>query len=63
MLSKRNNIKFSLYNNGNEIVDDFFESLLLRYQGSLETSMKETVFIFDSVQLMCYKFRKVKFRR
>ena len=33
------------------------------YKGNLETSMRESDFIFYSVQLMNYKFHKVNFRR
>ena len=39
------------------------ESLLSRYQIGLETSMRESDFIFDSVQLLYYKFHKINFKR
>ena len=39
-----------------------FEPLLSRYQGNLETSMRGSDFIFDSVQLMHYKCHKVNFK-
>ena len=42
------------YNDINEVVDELFESLHLRYQGNLETSVRGSDFIFDSVQLMYY---------
>ena len=58
----RNNIKFTLYSDVNKVIDELFESLRWRYQGNLETSMRESDFIFDSVQLMHYKCRKVNFR-
>ena len=57
------NIKFMSYNDANEVIDKLFESLHSRYQGNLETSMKRSEFIFDSVQLMYYKCHKVKFKR
>ena len=41
------NMKLTRYNNGNEVVDKFFESLLSKYQGNLETSMRGKDFIFD----------------
>ena len=63
MHSRSNNIKFTSYNDANEVVDKLFESLRSRYQGNLETSMRESDFIFDSVQMMYYKFHKVNFRR
>ena len=59
MHSKSNNIKFTPYNNANEVVDEPFESLLSRYQCTLETSMDRSEFIFDSVQLMYYKCYRV----
>ena len=51
------------YGNSNEVFDNFFESLLSRYQIGLETSMKGSDFIFDSVQQLYYKFHKINFRR
>ena len=63
MHSRRNNIKFTSYNNTNEVFDELFESLHSRYQGHLETSMRVSDFIFDSVQLMYYKCHKVNFKR
>ena len=62
MHPKSNNMKFTVYNNANEVVNKLFKSLLSRYQDNLETSMTGSDFIFDSVQLMYYKFRKVNFR-
>ena len=45
-------IKFTSYNDANEVVNELFESLRPKYQDNLETSMKERDFIFDSVELM-----------
>ena len=63
MHSTSDNIKFTSYNDANEVVDEFFEPLRSRYQGNLETSMRGSDFIFDSFQLMYYKCHKVNFRR
>ena len=52
MHSRSNNIKFACYNDAKEVVDELINSLRSRYQGNLETSMRESDFIFDSVQLM-----------
>ena len=60
MHSNRDNIRFTSYNDANEVVNDLFESLREKYQ---ETSMKGNDFIFDSVQLMFYKCHKVNFKR
>ena len=46
-----------------QIVDELFDSLRLRYQGNLGTSMEGSKFIFDSVQMMYYKCHKVNFGR
>ena len=45
------NISFTSYNDANEVVN---ESLRSKYQDNLETSMKGSDFIFDSVQLIYY---------
>ena len=49
---RSNNIKFLSYNDENEVVHGFFESLRSRYQRNLETSMRGSYFVFESVQLM-----------
>ena len=46
------NIKFTPYSDVNEVINELFESLYSRYQENLETSMRGSDFIFDSVQLM-----------
>ena len=61
--SMSDNIKFSFYNDANEVVDELFESLHSKYQENLETSMRGSDFIFDSVQLMYCKCHKVNFKR
>ena len=63
MYSNSDNIKFTSYNDVNEVANELFESLLSRYQDSLETSIRGSDFISDSVQLIYYKFHKVNFKR
>ena len=63
MHSKSNNIKFKSYNDANKVVDQLLESLRSRYQGNLEASMRESNFLFNSVQLMYYRCHKVNFKR
>ena len=63
MFLKSNNIEFMPYDNANEVVNELFESLLSRYQIGLQTSMRGRDFIFDSVQLLYYKFHKINFKR
>ena len=62
MCSNSDNIKFTSYNDANEVIDELFESLRSRYQGNLETSMRRSIFIFDQVQLIYYRCHKVNFR-
>ena len=62
MHSRSDNVKFTSYNDTNEVIDELFKSLRSRYQGNLETSMRESDFIFDSVQFMYYKCHKVNFK-
>ena len=56
------NIKFTSYSEVNEVVNEIFRSLRSKYQESLETSMKESDYVFDLVQLMYYKCHKVNFK-
>ena len=59
MHSRSSNIKFTPYNDVNEVFDELDESLRSRYQRNLEISMRRNYFIFDSVQLIYYKFHKI----
>ena len=59
MHSMSNSLKFTTYSDGNDVIDELFESLRSRYQGNLETSMTGSDFISDSVHLMYYKCHKV----
>ena len=52
MHSKSNNITFTYYNGVNEVFDELFKSLNSRYEGNLETSIRGSNFIFDSVKLL-----------
>ena len=45
MQVKNGNIEFMSYDNVNEVVDELFESLILRYHIGLETSMRGSDFI------------------
>ena len=61
--SKSDNILFRSYKDTNEVVEELFDSLRLRYQGILETSMEGSEFTFDLVQMLYCKCHKVNFRR
>ena len=45
--SRSSNIKFTSYNDANEVADEVFESLRSEYQRNLETLMRRSDFIFD----------------
>ena len=60
---KSDNIEFISYDNANEVVNELSESFFSRYQIGLETSMRRSDFIFDSVQLLHYKCHKINFKR
>ena len=59
MHSKSNNIEFMTYDNADEVFGELLESLFNRYQIRLETSMRESDFIFDCVHLLYYKCHKI----
>ena len=58
MYSTSDNIKFTSYNDVNEVINELFESLLSKYQNNLEKSIRGTDFIFDLVKLMHDKCHK-----
>ena len=55
MYSNSDNIEMMIHDNANETIEELFESLLNRYQIGLETSMRGSGFIFDSVYLLYNK--------
>ena len=63
MHSRIDNIKFTFYNDVDEVANELFESLRSRYQENVETSMRGSGFVFDSVQLLYYKCHKINFKR
>ena len=62
MHSRIDNMKFTSYA-VDEVANELFESLRSRYQENLETSMRGSGFVFDSVQLLYYKCHKTNFKR
>ena len=57
MYSKSGNTEFMTYDNAGDVVDEHFESLLLRCQSDLETSVTRTdypVSIEFPIQSTCY---------
>ena len=62
MHSRNDNLEIMMGSQTCEIVEELFESLLQRYQEGLE-SMKESKFIFDSVNSLYYKLHKISLNR
>ena len=46
-----------------EAINELFNSFLRRYQEGLETKMKGSNFVFDSVDILYYKFHKISLNR
>ena len=46
-------------NEADEIIKELFDSLLQKYNKGLEESMKGSEFVFDTVDLLYYKLRKI----
>ena len=57
--TSKNDIIFTFYSVVNDVTEKLFKSLRSKYQNGLETSMKGSDFIFDSVQLMYYKCHEI----
>ena len=63
MQPRSNNVKFTFFNDENDVVNELSESLRLRYQGYLATSTRGNEFIFNSVQLLYCECHKINFKR
>ena len=60
MHSKSDNIEIMIGDKTDEIVKEIFQSLLTRYQTSLETSMKGSYFVYDSIDGMYYVINVIR---
>ena len=61
MHSKNDNIEIMISEKADKVIEEFFESLLNRYQNRLEISMRGSNFIFDCVHSLYYKCHKINF--
>ena len=59
MHTKSNNIEIMIGSETNEIIEDLFESFLLKYQEGLEESMRGSEFVYNSVDVLYYNLNKV----
>ena len=58
MHSKSNNIEIMMNDEACKVIKELFDSLEYRFQKNLE-SVKGSEFVFDYVQLLYYKCRKI----
>ena len=62
--TKSNNIEIMMGNDTDEIIDEFCESLLRKYQEGLEESKgRGSNLIFDNVNLLYYHLQKISLKR
>ena len=59
----KDSIEVMMGNETDEITEDFFDSLLQRYQKGLGESMKGRKIVFDSVDLLYCKLHKISLNR
>ena len=60
---KSDSIEIMTYDNADEGIEKLFESLLSKYQIGLETSMRDSDFIFGCVYTLYYKCQKINFKQ
>ena len=63
MDSKSDNVKTMMGNKADDVIKELFESFKKRYQEGLETKMKESQFVFESVDLLYYSLYKISLNR
>ena len=63
MNSKSDNVEITMGNEADDIIKKFFESFKKRYQEGLETKIKGSQFIFESVDLSYYSLHQISLNR
>ena len=63
MHTKIDNIEIMNCTETSDIINELFKSFLRRYQEGLETKMKGSEFIFESVDLLYYSLHKISLNR
>ena len=63
MCTKSDNIEIMMGIETDEIIEEFFESLLKRYQEALEESVDGSHFIFDRLDVLYYNLNKISLSR
>ena len=62
MYARSDNIKIMMGSETNDIIEELRESLQ-KYQEGLEQSMRESEFVFDSVDLLYYHLQRISLKR
>ena len=63
MRTKSDNIEIMNGTETNDLINELFKSFVRRYQERLETKMKGSEFIFESVDLLYYSLHKISLNR
>ena len=61
--AKSNNVEIMIGSKTDEIIGELFESFLQLYQKNLEESMRESEFVYDSVDALYYNLNKISLSR
>ena len=61
--SKSDNVEITMNSETDDIIRKLFESLLKKYQQDLDKKVKDSKFIFESVDLLYYSLHKTTLRR
>ena len=62
MHSKSDSIEIMIYSKADKVIQELSESFPTRYQTGLEELMKGSDFVFDCVNLLCYKCHKINLK-
>ena len=60
---KCKNIEILMGSKTDDIIHELFESFLQKYQKKLEEKVKDSKFVFESVDLLYYSFHKIKIKK
>ena len=63
MHTKSNNVEIMMGSETDEIIEELLKSFLQKYQEGLEESMKESEFVYGSVDALYYNFNKISLSR
>ena len=63
MNSKSDNIEIMMSRETNDIIKELLKPFLKRYQKNLEEKMKDSNFVFESVDLLYYSLHKITLKR